>query len=151
MKKGSIILITIFAFFTLAAEAFAPVYAVFVEQIGGDLLTAGSAFATFALIAGVLIYFIGKWEDRFKHLEKFVVIGFCIKTIGFVGYVFVSKPIHLFMVQIILGLGEAITFPAYDALYSKYLDRGKFASQWGAWEAMAFITAAIAGIIGYLS
>jgi len=148
MKKGLIILLACFALFTLAAEVLAPVYAVFVEKIGGDLLTAGGAYAIFMGVTGILIILISKWEDRFKHLEKLVVLGFCIKVVGFTGYVFVSKPVHLFIVQIILGFGEAVSLPAHDGLYSGLLDKGKYASEWGMYDALWYITAAVAGIIG---
>ena len=148
MKRGLVILLACFALFTLAAEMLAPVYAVFVERIGGDLLTAGGAYAIFMGVTGILIIIISKWEDRFKHLEKLVVLGFCIKVIGFTGYVFVSKPMHLFLVQVILGLGEAVSLPAHDGLYSQLLDRGKYASEWGMYDALWYITAAVAGIIG---
>ena len=54
------------------------------------------------------------------------------------------------MVQIIFGISTAIGTPAFDSLYSKNLQKGKFASQWGTWESMYAITVGIAAIIGGL-
>ena len=136
--------------FTLAGGLFGPIYAVFVEKIGGDLLTAGTAYAAFAITTGVLIFLISKWEDKAKHLEKFVILGYALSCIGFIGYLLIKEPWHLFIVQIIFGIGEAINTPAWDGLYSKSLDKGKFASQWGLWESMQWIVTAIAAAIGGL-
>lgn len=148
MKRGLVILLACFALFTLATEVLVPVYAVFVEGIGGDLLTAGGAYAIFMGVTAVLVFLISRWEDRFKHLEKLIILGFCIKVVGFTGYVFVRTPMHLFIVQIILGIGEAVSLPAHDGLYSQLIEKGRYASVWGLYDALWYITAAVAGIIG---
>jgi MFS family permease len=75
-------------------------------------------------------------------------MGYGLKCVGFLGYLFVSNPFELFIAQIILGIGTAIGIPAYDSLYSKWLDRGKYASEWALWEAMDYIISAIAAITG---
>ena len=58
------------------------------------------------------------------------------------------KQIKLFLVQILLGISTVITTPACDSFYTKYLEKGKFASQWSAWEATWFVVAGIAALIG---
>jgi len=148
MKRQLKILLTTGALFTLAGGLFGPIYAIFVEQIGGDLLTAGGAYSAFAIAAGVLMLLLGKWEDKSKHQEKLVILGYALSCAGFLGYLFIQRPIHLFAVQIILGVANAINTPAYDSLYSKFLDKGKFASEWGMWESMTRIVTGIAALIG---
>ena len=54
----------------------------------------------------------------------------------------------LFLVQVLLGIGEMIVVPARDSFYTKYLDKKKMASQWAAWESLWFIIAGIAAILG---
>ncbi|MBU2640173.1 MAG: MFS transporter, partial [Nanoarchaeota archaeon] len=76
------------------------------------------------------------------------VFGYCLSCIGYFGYLLIREPWHLFIVQIIFGLGSAVGTPAYDGLYSKHLDKGKFASQWGMWESMAWIVIGVAAASG---
>ncbi len=148
MRKKLKVLLFSSALFMLAGGLFGPIYAIFVEDIGGDILTAGGAYGAFAIAAGILIYFISKWEDHVKHQEKLIIAGYVFSIIGFAGYLFVQKPWHLFIVQIIFGLGEAIGTPAYDGLYSKNLDKGKYISEWGIWESMDYIIAGVSAITG---
>ena len=146
-QRLNILLISSF-FVTLATGLFGPLYAVFVERIGGDLLTAGLAYATFSIAAGVLIFILGKWEDSIKHQEKLLIAGGALSILGFIGYLLIQTPVHLFIVQLIFGVSTAIVTPAFDSLYSKNLTRGKFASQWGVWESMYGIVTGIAAVIG---
>jgi MFS family permease len=150
MKKELKVLLWASGFMMLAGGLFGPIYAVFVEEIGGDVLTAGGAYSAFALSAGVLIFFLSKWEDHHKHAEKLVIAGYVLALMGTLGYLFVKTPMHLFVVQIIFGIGEAIGTPAYDGIYSRNLDKGKYISEWGAWESMAWIIQGISAAVGGL-
>lgn len=125
-----------------------PIYALFVDEIGGGILEASISWAVFSFTAGVLMYLIGKWEDRKKNYAKMLFLGYLLRAFAFLGYLFVKTPLELFGVQILLGLSLAIGFPSYDTLYSQSLDRGRFATEWGAWEAMNMIVAAIAALVG---
>ncbi|MCD6368149.1 MAG: MFS transporter [Candidatus Aenigmarchaeota archaeon] len=148
MNKNLKILLASFSLITLAGGLFGPLYAVFVEKIGGGLISAGGAYSFFSISAGILIFLMGKWEDRVKHQEKLVLFGYLLNSLGFLGYMFINRPIELFAVQIILGIGEAIWTPAFDSLYTKSLDKGKFASEWGMWDSLHFIITGISAMIG---
>ena len=148
MRKQLKILLAADSLFVLAGGLLGPIYAIFVQNIGGDILTAGSSYAAFAFTSGILIYLIGKWEDHVKHLEKLLVASHALSCLGFIGYLLIQQPVHLFAVQIIFGIAGAVNKPAYDALYSKYLARTKAASQWGTWEGMVWISSAIGAVVG---
>lgn len=148
MQRELRILLLSSALFLLAGGLFGPIYAVFVEEIGGDLLTAGTAYSVFAIAAGIIIFFLSRWEDHIKHQEKLVIIGYALSCMGFLGYLLIRKPLDLFMVQIIFGVGEAIGVPAYDGLYSRHLDKGKFISEWGLWESMNYLVLGVSAAVG---
>jgi len=73
-----------------------PIYALFVEKIGGDLLDASYAFGVFALAAGVTTFISGRYADRIKENELIVVLGYGIMGIGFLGYTLVNSIWSLF-------------------------------------------------------
>ena len=132
----------------MAAAMLGPIYALFVEKVGGDLMDASIAGSIFALVAGLTTLISGKYSDKIKENELVVVLGYTLMGVGFLLYFWVTSVIFLFIVQAIIGLGEAIYAPAFDSVYSKHLDGHKSGRQWGAWESMNYFTTAIGAIIG---
>ena len=136
------------SFFTLAAGMFGPIYAIFVNQIGGDILAAGSAWAVFMIISGLGTLLMGKIQDKLKKEKPVILIGYALQSLGFLGYFFVSNVMQLFIVQILLGISLMIQLPVFNSFYTKYLEKNKLAFQWAAWEGMYFTITGIAALIG---
>jgi DHA1 family multidrug resistance protein-like MFS transporter len=149
-NKALRILLATNAMILIASAMLGPIYALFVEGIGGDLMDASIAAGLFALAAGVTTLTSGKYSDRLKQSELVVVFGYAIMGMGFLLYNFVDSVAFLFLVQLITGFGEAIYSPAFDATYSKHLTHDHAGSQWGAWESMNYFTAAIGAVVGGL-
>ena len=137
-------------FYAFAVGLFGPIYAMFVSRIGGDILDASGAWATFAIVNGAIVILFGKLSDKKFNKRYMVFFGFLIVALGTLGYLFVSAPIHLFFVQAILGFGMALVDPPWDALYGKAEDDGKEASEWSFWEGGQLIVGGISAIIGGL-
>lgn len=149
MNKALKILLAADSINLLAAAMLGPIYAVFVEEVGGDILIAGFSFAMFAFVMGSVILLVSKVEDRLLREKKlWLIAGYFVIAAGFSSYLFVQTVFHLFFVQVLLGLGRAILAPAFDGLYSKHLSKGRFASGWGFWEAANQYSAAGGAIIG---
>ncbi|QQG43858.1 MAG: MFS transporter [Candidatus Roizmanbacteria bacterium] len=148
MKNGLKILLLADSWQVTALGMIAPIYAIFVERIGGDLLDASWAYFAFMMSTGVTIFLISHWEDKIKHKEKLIMLGYVLTVAGAMMYIFVFNQFTLIITQIVLGLAQAIKDPAYDALYSDYLDTGKKASEWGDWESMYYVATALAAILG---
>jgi MFS family permease len=132
----------------IAGAMLGPIYALFVEKIGGDLLDASYAFGAYALAAGVTTLISGKYADKLKEGELVVVFGYGIMGLAFFGYILVNSIWSLLVIQILIGLGEAIYVPAFDAVYSKHLDGRKSGREWGAWESINYFTTALGAISG---
>jgi predicted MFS family arabinose efflux permease len=136
------------ALILLASAMIGPIYAIFAEEVGGDLMDASIAGGIFALTAGIVTLISGKYSDKIKENELIISLGYLIEGLGFMLYIWVDSVATLFAVQVVIGLGEAIYNPAFDAVYSKHLDGHKSGTQWGAWESMYYFTRAIGAILG---
>jgi MFS family permease len=136
------------SFFTLALGMIGPIYAIFVQEIGGDILAAGASWAIFMVVSGFGIFLMGKFQDKIRRDKPVMIIGYSLTALGFLGYYFVSDVAHLFMVQVLLGLGSVVYIPAIDSFYTKYLEKGKYASEWAAWEGIYFIITGVGAIVG---
>ena len=132
----------------IAGGLLGPIYALFVEEVGGDILDAGIAGSIFAFVAGITVLLAGKYSDTAKRPDLIVSFGYCVMGLGYLSYMLVGSIYQLFLVQVIIGFGEAMYLPSFDALYSRHLDGDKEGSQWGAWEAMNYFAMAIGAIFG---
>jgi len=142
------ILLATNGFILLAGAMLAPIYALFVEDIGGDLLDASLTGAVFALAAGVTTLFAGTYADKVQREELIVAAGYAAMGIGFFLYNYVDSIWWLFAVQVLIGFAEAFYSPAFDALYSKHLAATKVGREWGAWESLNYFSIAIGAVIG---
>lgn len=125
-----------------------PIYALFVRDIGGDILDTGLAAGVFTATAGVVVFLSGRFSDRIKETELVVACGYAIMGVGFFSYTAVGSVAQLLLVQVIIGFGQALCSPSFDALYSKHVDPGKSGSQWGAWESMSYFAVAFGALAG---
>lgn len=147
-NKALRILIYTEAMVLVAAAMIGPIYAIFVEEIGGNLLDASLTIGVFALAAGITTIIAGKYMDKIKENELILVFSYGIIGLGFLLYLFVNSIWFLFLVQVVIGIGEAIYAPAIDVIYSKHLDKGKAGRQWGEYESMLYFAAAAGAVIG---
>lgn len=132
----------------LSTAMIGPIYALLVEDVGGSLFDAGVVIAVFAFFAGITVLIAGRYLDNIKNVELIVALGAIIIGIGFLGYIFVSNLAGLIIVEIILGIGEAIYAPSFDTLYTKHLDMTRIGSEWSLWESLEYFTTAVGAIIG---
>ncbi len=147
-NKALRILLSTNALILMAGAMLGPIYALFVKRIGGSLMDASIAGGIFALVAGLTTLISGKYSDKIKERKLIIVFGYLIMGLGFFLYFWVNSVIFLFIVQAIIGLGEAIYAPAFDAIYSQHLSPKKAGIQWGAWESMYYFTTAVGAIAG---
>lgn len=131
-----------------SAAMLGPIYALFVRDIGGDILDTGLAAGVFTATAGVVVFLSGRFSDRVKEPEMVVASGYAIMASGFLSYLLVDSVGMLLLVQVMIGFGQALCSPSFDALYSKHVDPGRSGTQWGAWESMNYFAAAFGALAG---
>jgi MFS family permease len=134
----------------VAAAMLAPIYAIFVERIGGDLLDASLTVGIFAFFAALTSFFAGKYADRIEENELILVLGYGLMGIGFFLYLFINTVWQLFLIQALIGIAGAVASPAFDVLYTKHLREEKAGRTWGSWEALNYLTTAFGAVIGGL-
>lgn len=148
MKKRLRLLLLGDAWFNLAIGMLGPIYALYVAEIGGDLLDASWAHFVYMISAGVTLYFVGLWENRIQHKYRLIIVAYGLTGIGSICYIFVYNQLTLLLTQIVLGLAYALLAPAFDTLYATYTTKKNATGEWGLYEAMSYIVTALAAIIG---
>lgn len=125
-----------------------PLYAIYVEEIGGKLIDASIAASVLPFAAAITVAISGYVADKTDEDVMIMVVGCIFITLGFFLYLFTHSMTLVIINQALIGIGEAIYAPAFDSVYSMHLNKKKAGRQWGAWEAMRYITLSASALVG---
>src|SRR3989344_3824954 len=112
-----------------------PIFAVFItNQITGATIATVGFAATINLLTRALLQMpIARYIDKHKGEKDdflFMVVGSTLISIVPFAYLFVTLPIHLYLAQVILGIGGALTNPGWFAIFTRHIDKGKEGTEW---------------------
>lgn len=130
-----------------------PVFAIFiVDKIeGGSALIAGIAAAVYSLLAAILRIPIGVFLDS-RPSERddywFLVAGLFIAAVTSFGFLFAKFPWHIYLLQGFRGIGIAMSLAGWSAIFTRHIDKGKEATEWGLDATSVGIATGISGAIG---
>src|SRR5690554_3754759 len=88
------ILFHVSVLWTFSEGMFAPLFALFTDQIGGSVLTVSWAWAAYMIISGIGMIIVGKISDGI-HKASLMFAGYAIITLATFSYLLISTPIHL--------------------------------------------------------
>jgi MFS family permease len=147
MKKTLKLLLISSILGNMAGALYAPIAVIFIQKIGGDILSIGYVSAIYFAVIGIFIYIFGLLSDKFGK-KRLLVMGFLTLFFGDLFFILIRNISMLFIGQIILGIGLAMTNPSWNGLFSKSIDKGKESTFWGAWEFFVSLGISISAILG---
>ena len=144
-------------FLNLGWGLLSPVFAIFILK---DITTqdplkaaevAGFAALFYWITKSFLTIPVGYILDK-KGGEKddfwVMVIGELIMVFIPIGYLLANAPWHIYLLQILYGSGTAMAFPSWLAIFTRHIDEGKEAFEWGVESTSIGMGAGIAGGLG---
>lgn len=149
----------IFADFFLASGwgFLGPVFAIFVVakiSIGDPTQAAqvaGFASMVYWMTKSFLQIPISKYFDH-KHGERddywFMVLGLFLTGLSPFGFLISFLPWHLYAFQIVHAIGMALFVPSWNAIFTRHIDKGKEAYEWGMDSSLFGFGAGIAAGLG---
>lgn len=140
-----------------AAGLLGPIFALFIEDFiqGGNEAVAGLAAGIYLLTKSLLQIPIAHFIDKVRgEKDDFWLMFICTILIALIPllYLVIHTPLQLYLVQFVLGLFTAFTFPTYMAIFTRHIDREKEGTEWGVYFTLTDLTsAALAVVGGYLA
>ncbi len=135
----------------------APIFAIFIVQnitvgsVSEAAKVAGFASLFYWIVKSVLQIPIGQYLDK-NHGEKddfwFMIMGNFIMAFIPLGYVFSTRPWHIYLLQILYGVAAAMTLPSFAAIFTRHINKGREAFTWSMYSTFLGIAAGVAGGIG---
>ena len=119
----------------VGAGLYMPFLAIFVTKniAGATLATVGLLLALAAITKSIIQLPLAKWLDsRAGEKDDYYVIlfGTSLVTIYLFGFLFVHSVGGLALLQIIVGMGDAMIFSAYYAVFSHHIDKDSEGFEW---------------------
>ena len=136
---------------------FAPVFAIFITDniVAGNAAeaakVAGFAAAVYWIVKSLLQIPISQYLDK-RHGEKddfwFMVLGLFLASLSPFGFLISSLPWHIYAFQLVYALGMALFVPSWNAIFTRHIDKGREAFEWGMDSTFLGIGAGITGALG---
>lgn len=134
-----------------------PVFAVFmITHITGATVAAVGVAGAIALFSrAVLQIWVAKWTDEergnCRELYTLVIGSFIIACVPF-GYALSTTLWHVYITQLLYGMGQALSYPSWRVIFSRYADNQRAGYAWSVYDTtVSFGVAATAAIGGYLA
>lgn len=140
-----------------AAGLLGPIFALFIEDFiqGGNAAVAGLSVSIFLFTKSVFQIPIAHFIDRVRgEKDDFWLMFICTILTAVIPllYLVIHTPSQIYLVQFILGLFTAFTFPTYMAIFTRHIDKEKEGTEWGVYFTLTDLTsAALAAVGGYLA
>jgi len=113
-----------------------PVFAIFVVQKvkGGNPFVVGIASAIYLVLFALIRIPLSIHLDKNpKEKDDFycMFFGFLFFSFTPFGFIFSKLPWHIYFLQAIYGITMAMAFSGYMSIFTRHIDRGKEATEWG--------------------
>lgn len=134
--------------YMFAALLLGPLYAVYVQRIGGGVLLVSVSTAVFYVASSLFLLFVARWGDKVHEKEIMLVVSYIIRGIAFLSYVFINGALFLILIQVIFGLAEALGTPTFGALFAKHVDKKEEVLEFSDWAMVSNLVMALGTIFG---
>jgi len=130
-----------------------PLFAVYITQQikGGDIKIVGFAAAIYLITKSLIQIPVSKFLDKTKGEKDdlyFLVFGLLLAALVPFGYIYISVPWHIYILQLIYALGMAMAYPAWCGIFTRHINKGKEAFEWGIYNTAVDLGIGLAGAIG---
>lgn len=130
---------------------YAPLYALFVLELGGTSLSVSLIWGVYALVTGLLIMLFGRLENNKRYDPALMLlIGYGLFIFIPLGFLMARNVQEFFVVQMLLAVAMGILTPAVKVTFARAERKGQESSQWGLLDGGNYILGAAASVSGGL-
>lgn len=127
-----------------------PILSIFIKEnlVGGTIFAAGLASALFIVTRSSIQLPFSKYVDSHDDKVKWLIIGtVLISFVPFI-YIFSNRIEHIYIAQVLHGIGAGLAHPTWLGLWSTHLDKKHESFEWSLYSTVVGVGAAITALIG---
>ncbi len=131
----------------------APIFAIFVVDYidGATIGTAGVAAALYLIFKSIFEIPVGIFLDKIKGEKDDLytaVIGSVVAASVFAFYPLINSIWQLYLLQIILGISAAVSYPGWYGIFTRHIDKKKEAFEWSVYDVALGIGMGLTAMVG---
>lgn len=131
-----------------AEGLYTPVYAAYVEELGGNVVDAGLSWSITLIVFGGLAIILSRAQAHSNNKLWYLVIGYLLSALSSALFAVARSPEMLYLVQFIRGFSWAMVSPVWDSFFSKYVDKRRATLEWGYYEGGWSIAMGVGSAVG---
>jgi len=140
-------------FFTSIFALAGPFVAVFVAKgiSGGTATVVGIASMVFLITKSTLQIPFSRFVDKTSSENRIVGIlsgGYAVIALCPLVLAFSTLPWHVFLANFFCGLGSALSYPSWNALFTHHIDKEQAAFEWSVYNTIIGFGGAVATALG---
>ncbi len=135
--------------FMLAISLLGPLYAVYVEKLGNGILIISASWSVFLFSTTFFTFLVSRLGEKIRK-DHLLMANYLIRAFVWLGFIFIGNIPQLIVLQIFLGLAEALGTPAFEAMFAEHIDKNKDIEEYADWELIQNIVMAIGVLLGGL-
>lgn len=130
-----------------------PIFSIFILRnvVGATLTSIGVALSISLFTRAVFQIIIAKWadEERGNCRELYtLLLGSLLISIVPLGYLFANTMLQIYFAQFIYGLGQALSYPSWRVLFTRYVHPDKAGYEWSIYDTVTSLGVAGAATLG---
>ena len=128
-----------------------PILAIYINGggvIGGTMLSAGLASALFLFTKSMVQLPFGHYVDKQPGKTKWLILGTLLMAGVPIIYITANNIYHIYLAEMIYGLGSGLAYPTWLGLWSANLDKGRESFQWSVYSTSTGLGTAATGAAG---
>lgn len=130
-----------------------PIFAVFIimKIPGAGVVEVGIATAIYLIVRSVFETPIGLYIDQSKsEKDDFItmVLGSILMGVAFFIFPHIETILGLYIIQALIGLAAAISYPGWMSIFTNHIDKGRVAFEWSLYDVITGLGMAGAAAVG---
>jgi len=134
-----------------------PIISVFFSDqiVGGDVKFAGLASTVYFIVKSVVQIPVARMVDKNRgETDDFwvMVAGSLLISLSAFLYMFATTKAHIYGIQVLYGMGGALSYPTWLAIFTRHVDKNKEGLEWSLYYTSVDVGSALtAGLGGLLA
>jgi MFS family permease len=127
-----------------------PIFAIFINDSlsGGNIAAVGIASTLFLVVKSLFQVPFASYADKYESRVFLLILGSFFLTVVPFLYFFSSTIYHIYIAQVIHGIGAAMVYPTWMGLFSSNLDKNRESFEWAFYETFVGLGTALAAFFG---